>query len=69
MTLSMINCDSCKGRKKIVGLGNIQQDCPSCRGIGWIEIPDDTLKVTLADVMENPKRRKKKITHEAILQC
>ena len=64
----MIQCDGCRGRKKIVGLGNIQQDCPACRGIGWIDIPDNDLKVTLGDVMGNPKRKKKKV-HENTLQC
>lgn len=67
----MINCDNCKGRKQVIGLGNIQKDCPSCRGIGWVELPDNDLKVTLADVMDTNKKRgrKKKINHEEILQC
>jgi hypothetical protein len=56
----MLSCDACKTRKKIVGLGNMLIDCPSCNGVGWIEIPEQELKVTLGDMMNNPKRKKKK---------
>jgi hypothetical protein len=65
----MLSCDGCKGKKKIVGLGNILQDCPTCRGIGWIELPENALKVTLADVMTTVKRKKKKVINEPVLNC
>jgi phage FluMu protein Com len=68
MSLAMINCAACRGIKKIKGLGNIEHDCPACKGIGWVEIPETELKVTLKDVMDNPKRKKKKSV-ENVLQC
>lgn len=66
----MISCDSCGTRKKIVGLGNLMIDCPKCRGIGWLEIPE-ARKVTLGDTMDIPKRKqKKKIDKiEPVLHC
>lgn len=64
------NCLSCFGRKKIVGLGNMSQDCPHCKGIGYIETVKDEIKSTLKDVMSNPKKiRKKKVVNEPVLQC
>lgn len=65
----MLNCESCKTRKKIIGLGNMLIDCPSCKGIGWIEIPEKEMKVTLAEVINNPKKNRKKVTREPVLQC
>jgi hypothetical protein len=65
----MIICDVCKGRKTMVGLGNLTKDCPYCNGVGWIATPDQGLKVTLKDVMMQPKRKKKKIGNENVLQC
>ena len=66
----MISCEICRGTKKIVALGNISKDCPSCRGIGFIELPNNELKVTLKDAMINSKiRKKKKIANETVLQC
>jgi len=29
-------CDSCKGRKRLLGLGMMYIECPACKGIGWI---------------------------------
>lgn len=69
MSKAALLCDSCKGKKKMVGFGNLQKDCGACRGIGWIDIPDDDLKVTLGDVMKNPKRGRKKKVIENVLQC
>lgn len=31
-------CTSCHGRKRIVGLGNIEKECPVCKGIGWVTL-------------------------------
>lgn len=64
----MILCDACKGKKVQVGLGNLTIDCPSCRGIGWIDEFIPELKTTLKDVMDNPKRKKRKMS-ETVLQC
>lgn len=30
-------CTSCKGTKRLLGLGGIHRQCPNCNGIGWIE--------------------------------
>ena len=68
----MIQCKSCLGKKKITALGNFIIDCPTCRGIGFIDEPGKQLKVTLKDVMDLPQKkrgRKKKIINEAVLQC
>ena len=55
-----ISCQDCRGTKKIVGLGNIHKDCPSCRGIGFIELPQNELKVTLKDTSKRRVRKKAK---------
>ena len=30
-------CTNCNGKKKMLGLGSIEKDCPSCKGIGYYE--------------------------------
>lgn len=45
-------CDQCNGRKKIIGLGGMQKDCPSCKGIGHI-----TIKPKLECIEEEKPRR------------
>jgi len=48
----------------------MSQDCPHCKGIGYIETVKDEIKSTLKDVMSNPKKiRKKKVVNEPVLQC
>lgn len=53
----------------MVGLGNLMKDCPTCNGIGWIDEPNEELKVTLKDAMVVTKKKKKKVNNETILQC
>lgn len=65
----MIHCPACKGKKIMIGLGNIEKDCPSCRGVGYINPPSDDLKVTLGDVMKTGKVKKKKHNDGTILHC
>lgn len=43
-------CDACMGKKKILGLGSIMKDCPECRGIGWIDVPEMPKGNNLASV-------------------
>ena len=31
-----IKCSCCRGQKKIKGLGNIEKECPECKGIGHV---------------------------------
>ncbi len=71
---NLIRCDSCLGLKRIKGLGNIEKDCPSCRGIGWISGADKELETELSEKMDivKPKakrgRKKKIVNNEEILQ-
>ena len=37
----LVGCPICKGKKKLLGLGNIPIDCHQCNGIGWIESVHD----------------------------
>jgi len=38
----LVGCPICKGKKKLLGLGNIPTDCHQCNGIGWIESVPET---------------------------
>ena len=31
-------CDSCCGKKTVVGLGNIKKTCAKCAGVGYVKI-------------------------------
>ena len=33
-------CNVCRGTKKVLGMGWIEQDCKACDGSGRIDIPD-----------------------------
>ena len=35
--MSVQVCKSCRGQKKVIGLGMMEKTCESCKGIGWIE--------------------------------
>lgn len=42
-------CSSCHGRKRLIGLGNMEKECHVCKGIGWVTVveavtPDFTVK-------------------------
>lgn len=39
-------CDSCCGKKTILGLGGIVKDCSKCNGVGYVKV-------------EEPKKKKK----------
>ncbi len=32
-------CTHCDGRKKIMGMGGLQKDCPTCMGVGHVIVP------------------------------
>lgn len=34
-------CPSCRGARKILGMGFIERDCQICDGAGWLKIKDD----------------------------
>lgn len=71
----LTRCDSCMGKKRIKGLGNIEKDCDACRGIGWIEVPDYALETALSNELTKPivtikkKRGRKPKDDTTILQC
>ena len=46
-------CPSCRGTKVIKGLGNIEQKCPVCKGVGHVAIADDA--------QTTPVKRKRKV--------
>ena len=34
----IMRCDSCHGKKKLIGLGSIVKDCPACKGVGYVAV-------------------------------
>jgi len=32
----IVRCDSCHGRKRLVGMGGMIKDCPACKGVGYV---------------------------------
>ena len=40
-------CSICRGSKKIKGLGNMEKECPECKGIGFVS---DAPKVVVETV-------------------
>ncbi len=44
--MNIEQCPSCRGKKKILSLGNIIKDCVHCKGIGHVEkkvaVPDSS---------------------------
>jgi hypothetical protein len=37
MSSEIKRCETCSGRKQVMGLGWMIKDCPGCHGIGWIK--------------------------------
>ncbi|HEX2549329.1 MAG TPA: hypothetical protein VHM20_05835 [Gammaproteobacteria bacterium] len=33
----LARCESCEGRKTILGLGGIRRNCQVCNGVGWVK--------------------------------
>lgn len=56
---NVTRCEGCQGRKKIKALGNIEKDCPNCRGIGWLDNGDKSLEKELSERMDIAKPKKK----------
>lgn len=54
-------CGECGGRKQIIGLGCIYKNCPTCKGIGYVEI--DEIKVN-EPVATKTKKEKSKPANE-----
>ena len=37
-----MKCYSCHGTKKLLSLGNIVKECPTCKGVGYVASVDTT---------------------------
>lgn len=48
-------CSQCLGAKKVMGMGMMTKECPTCKGIGWIKKERIPFKEELA--AEPAKRR------------
>lgn len=40
MSENRLFCDTCIGKKYVIGMGMIHQDCPKCKGLGYRENSD-----------------------------
>lgn len=49
MAKELKKCTGCNGFKKTMGLGLMQLDCKSCKGIGWVEVEEE---ISVADNIE-----------------
>ena len=36
--MSFTRCTLCNGKKRIMGLGMIEKECPECKGVGYINL-------------------------------
>lgn len=71
---NVIRCETCKGIKKLLSMGNMVKDCYNCDGVGWVEQDDPILAKELQERMDLPKPRKKpgrkkKVISENTVQC
>lgn len=62
MSDDLLRCECCQGKKKIIGLGNIEKICPLCSGIGWIAKPKEITKeeIEVLSLSKEPKKRGRK---------
>lgn len=51
-------CTSCHGRKRVIGLGNIEKECPGCKGIGWVTVVDVVTPSVTPPTKVNRRREK-----------
>ena len=59
-------CDTCKGRKVLMGLGCIEKKCQTCSGLGWVDHVEEPIEF-LKEKKEKPKSksgRPKAVKHE-----
>ena len=55
--MSVIRCESCLGRKTMMGMGGMKKDCPLCKGIGYIKTKEDKSQEKLEKVNVTRKKR------------
>ncbi len=37
---NLVRCDSCHGRKRVLGMGGMQKPCEPCGAVGWKTVED-----------------------------
>ena len=61
----LVRCPACRGTKKIMGMGMMEQKCTECNGIGYIDVVDaevldtangESIKPVLVKRRGRPKR-------------
>lgn len=57
--MTIVNCNTCKGAKKIMGMGMMKQDCPACKGIGFVDHKEEKVE-PIYDVNDAEIKVKKK---------
>lgn len=38
--MTTTRCDTCVGRRTIIGLGGLVKECPTCKGVGHVKIEE-----------------------------
>jgi len=49
--MSLCRCESCKGRKIIVGIGGMEKECSRCLGVGYVKV--EVVAETKEEPLEN----------------
>lgn len=55
---TLVKCATCRGTKKIKGMGNIEKNCPTCHGIGYIE-NEPKKDENIIKIKKKPGRKKR----------
>lgn len=58
-------CESCQGKKTIMGVGMIEKKCSTCSGIGWLSEGEQEIP-KIIPVTHKKKRGRKP---QNVLQC
>lgn len=61
----LVRCPECAGRKKVIGLGNMEKSCSNCNAIGWVtesSSNDQNISSSSSDQVDSvmPKKRGRK---------
>lgn len=43
--MAVTRCESCNGRKTVIGLGCMSKECPECYGVGFVTVKDEPVPV------------------------
>jgi hypothetical protein len=41
--MTTARCETCSGKKTIIGLGMITKQCPGCKGVGHVKVEPDSV--------------------------